>query len=162
MVSPADYRRRRALSWRIRAFVGILAIRHLGFAYAFVEGNGTLRRSRTFRYVFEVASPWTWAYLLAALGVLFVGGVFFPRERGIRALLVLSVGLSCALSAGTLLAEVLDPPTSSSIAAVAFLTFALKDLVVSGMVYANPIEELVSRTSETELRREHRRRSRDS
>lgn len=160
MVSPADYRRRSALSWRVRAYVAVLALRNVGFAYAFLEDEGAIERSRTFRYLFEVAPPRTWAFAFGFVGIAALGGLLWPREKGIRFLVVLSVGLSSAWAAGTLLGEILDPPTSSSIAAVAFVAFALKDLLVAGMVYVNPIEKLVEAVREEELESEGRRRRR--
>lgn len=136
------------MTWRIRAYVAAMAVRHLGFAFAMLEDDQALEASATFRYVFELAGSRTWAGILAGVGLACLGGVLWPREAGIRLLVVASVGISCAFAAGTVLAELLEPPRASSIAAVAFAAFAAKDLIVAGMVYANPVEQIVNRDDE--------------
>lgn len=136
------------MSWRIRAYAAVLALRHLGFGYAMIEDEGRLEGSSTFRFVFELAPAPVWAAMFFTIGVACVGGFLWPREWGIRLLVVASVGLSTAFAAGTLAAEIFEPPTASSIAVVAFLTFAAKDLIVASMAYVNPVEDLVTREQE--------------
>lgn len=145
MTSPADYRRRAQLSWRIRGYVAVLALRHIGFAMALMWDRRPLERSATFRYVFDLAGPSAWAWVYLALGVAALGGLVSPKEKGIRVLVVFSVGLSCAWASGTALAALVAPPAPSGLAVVAFISFALKDLIVAGMVYVNPLEQVARR-----------------
>lgn len=140
MTAPADYRRRARLSWRIRAYVAVLALRHLGFAASLLNDRDVFRASSSFRYVFDLLPPTGWAWLFAVLGVASLGGLISPREKGIRVLVVISVGISTAWAAGLVLAAVVAPPAPSGFAVVAFASFALKDLIVAGMIYVNPLE----------------------
>lgn len=136
---------REPISWLVRAYIAILCARHLGFAWALFEGNFQLRRSSGFRYVFDLAPISTWALIFAGVGVLAGGAVFWPRELGVRALLSVSVGISLAFAGGSILALVNQPPTATSLVPIAFGVFAAKDLIVSGMAFTNPVEDMVYR-----------------
>lgn len=130
----------------MRAYVGIFAFRHLGFAFAFAEDEYRLGSSPSFRYVFEVAAVHTWAGIFAGLGILGIGALVWPREIGIRSLLAVSVGTSLAFAGGSILAIANQPPLATSLVPIAFAVFAAKDLIVSGMAFTNPVEEMIRET----------------
>lgn len=161
MGAPADRRRRGGgISWRIRAYIAVLAFRLIGFAVAIKLDAEAVGSSSVFRYLFKVGSPTTWAIAHALIGIACIGGAVFPREKGIRALVTLSVGLSSAWATGAFLAMVVRPRAPGLLAVVAFVTFVAKDLIVAGMVYVNPIEKLVEGVRADEVEAAERRRRR--
>jgi hypothetical protein len=83
-------------------------------------------RSPAFDVIEQLAPLRTFAVLWLALGLVAVGGVLFPGERGIRGVLVTSFGLELLFGLGVLLG------TASSPAVVTWFTFAAIDLLVVG------------------------------
>lgn len=132
------------MSWRIRAYLAVVAFRHLGTAVVLHRDGDLFERSELFRYVFELAPAGVWLWIMVAMGLGAVGGVLWPRETGIRVLVALSVGITFAWAAGFVAAELILG-TRSTIATVLFVALALKDLIVSGMTYSNPLEAMVRR-----------------
>ena len=135
------------MSWRIRAYLAVVAFRHLGLAYTLHRDGELFERSELFLYVFELASVPVWTVLFVAMALAAVGGLLWPRETGIRAIIAASVGLTVAWAAGFVMAELMLG-TRATIATVLFVSLALKDLIVSGMTFANPLEAMVKRELE--------------
>lgn len=132
------------MSWRIRAYLAVVAFRHLGIAYTLHRDGELYKRSELFRYVFELLPVAAWLWIMVAMGLGAIGGVLWPRETGIRVLVAISVGITFAWAAGFVAAELLLG-TRATIATVLFVSLALKDLIVSGMAFANPLEAIVRR-----------------
>lgn len=132
------------MSWRIRAYLAVLAFRHLGLAYTLHRDEDLFERSELFLYVFELASVPVWTALFVAMALAALGGLLWPRETGIRAIIAASVGLTVAWAAGFVMAELMLG-TRATIATVLFVSLALKDLIVSGMSFENPLEAMVKR-----------------
>ena len=135
------------MSWRIRAYLAVVAFRHLGLAYTLHRDGELFERSELFRYVFELAPVPVWTVLFVAMALAAVGGLLWPRETGIRAIIAASVGLTVAWAAGFVMAELMLG-TRATIATVLFVSLALKDLIVSGMSFSNPLEAMVKRELE--------------
>ena len=144
------------MSWRIRAYLAVVAFRNLGTAYTLHRDGDLYERSDLFRYVFELAPVSVWLWIMVAMGLGAIGGVLWPRETGIRVLVAASVGITFAWAAGFVAAE-LVLGTRSTIATVLFVALALKDLIVSGMSFENPLEAMVRRDELDELEEEERR-----
>ena len=132
----------------MRAYVALFAFRHLGFGWALAEGDYQVGRASSFRYVFDLAAVEVWSGLFFGLGVLAIGALAWPREAGVRALLAVSVGISLAFAGGSILAIANQPPLASSLVPIAFVVFAGKDLIVSGMAFTNPVEEMIRHEDE--------------
>lgn len=143
---------REPISWRVRGYLAVLSFRHLGFGIGLLEGNRQIGGSAAFRYIFDVAGVEWWAAAFLVTGFFALGGIVWPRALPIRILLVASVGISLSFAGGTFLALLNQPPVASSIVPVAFAVFALKDLLVSGMSFENPIEAMVYREEHLEGR----------
>jgi len=131
------------VSWRIRALLCVVAFRHIGTAYA-LHADEILSTSPTFRTLFVVLPSGSWQIVLGALGIACIGGVLWPREVGIRALVIASVGVSAVWATSFIAAGIIDQ-AAAALPAVVFTSLALKDLIVAGMSYSNPLEAIVTR-----------------
>lgn len=114
------------LGWRLRVYLVIVAARSLGMGITYWVSAPRIWRSPAFDVIEVLAPLRTFAIVWLVLGLVAVGGVLFPGERGIRGVLVTSFGLELLFGLGVLLG------TASSPAVVTWFTFAAIDLLVVG------------------------------
>jgi hypothetical protein len=91
------------LGWRLRVYLAIVAARSLGMGATYWASAPRIWRSPAFDVIEQLAPLRTFAVLWLALGLVAVGGVLFPGERGIRGVLVTSFGLELLFGLGVLL-----------------------------------------------------------
>jgi hypothetical protein len=91
------------LGWRLRVYLAIVAARSLGMGVTYWASAPRIWRSPAFDVIEQLAPLRTFAILWLVLGLVAVGGVLFPGERGIRGVLVTSFGLELLFGLGVLL-----------------------------------------------------------
>lgn len=135
-------------SWRIRAYVGILALRHLGMATLLILDRARFDNLASLRVLFSIANPTLWAVALLLIGGLAVVALVVGKwfEGVGRTTCVLSVGMSLAWASSIGLAHV-ESSSSSLLLFIIFLSMGLKDLIVSSVPFVGPEEILDSETS---------------
>lgn len=133
------------MSWRIRAYLAVLAFRYFGSAWAIAQSKDLFEQSALFEYVFRIAPPDWWVVGFVLFGIVAVGAVLRPRILGIRAVLLVSVYLS-SLWAGAFVAAELLEDIPATLGTVLLLSLAAKDFIVSSMpAMVNPLEVIVKR-----------------
>jgi hypothetical protein len=130
------------MTWRIRAYLGVLAFRYIGLAIALMRAPEAFEPAPHFRHIFGIASLEWWAALFIMLGIAAIGAAIRPVALGIRYVLVASVGLTATWAAGFLAAELVDG-TRSAMGTIFLLALAAKDLIVASMPLVSPSDTMV-------------------
>lgn len=130
-------------SWRIRAYMAILALRHLGMAFLLILDKSRFDALASFKVLFSIANPALWATGLLVVGSMAVLALLVRKwfEEIGRGACVLSVGMSLAWASSIGLAHV-ESSSSSLLLFIIFLSMGLKDLIVSSMPFVDPEEIL--------------------
>ena len=82
------------LGWRLRAYTAIVGTRTIGAGAAYWLSAPRIRESPAFDIVREIAPLRTFAVVMVILGMLALGGVVHPNEKGLRVVMVGSFGLA--------------------------------------------------------------------
>lgn len=131
------------MSWRARAFLAILAGRHLLIG-ALCLAAPHLFRSTSFASLRQVMPLQVWGALLLVTGVQALGAAWTGGEWWARLVLVGSAGLTGAWAAGFVaaaLAGQLDAPSLP----ITWASLTAKDLVISAMPLRTPLEDVLLR-----------------
>lgn len=131
------------VSCRVRAWIAVLAFRHLAVSIV-LAANGSYYVSREpFSVIFALSPPWVWATIFGTIGVAALGVFAFPSETRTRVLVVVSVGVTLLWALGFIAAQVSEPGQPGVLVAIAFLALAAKDAVFVSMPILDPHSERV-------------------
>lgn len=131
------------MSWRARAFLSIMAARHLAVGLLCIF-SAELFTSPSFETLRKVLPLPVWGALLVVTGLQAVGAAATGGELWARLVLVGSAALTAAWCAAFIASAItgdLDAPSLP----ITWASLTLKDLVVSAMPLRTPLEDVVRR-----------------
>lgn len=129
------------MSWRARAFLTIMAARHLAVGILCIY-TADLFTSPSFETLRRVLPLEVWGALLVVTGLQAVGAAATGGELWARLVLIGSAALTAAWCAAFVAVAVtgdLDAPSLP----ITWAALTLKDLVVSAMPLRTPLEDVV-------------------
>lgn len=130
------------MTWRARAYMMIMALRHLGVGGFCLLGPDQFT-SDAYHVIRQLLPLQAWGVLLLAIGVNALLSIIYENEWWARLTLTASVTATVAWGAAFLAAGV-QGRLGSPIGPIIWLVLALKDLVVAAMPLRSPFEDLVS------------------
>lgn len=131
------------MSWRARAYLLTLTLRHFGVGIVCLAASDRFTSS-SYDSIRRIAPLEVWGVLLVAVGVHAALAVVFDNEMWARWVMVASAAITAGWACGFTLAwgqGSLDAPPLP----ITWTAFTLKDLIVSGMSLRVPFEEVARR-----------------
>lgn len=128
------------MTWRARAYLMILASRHIGVGAFCLWGTAQFR-SDAYHVIIDVMPLQAWGVLLLAIGINALLAIIYENEWWARLTLTASIAATVAWGAGFLAAGI-QGRLASPIGPIIWFVLALKDLVVAAMPLRSPFEDL--------------------
>lgn len=118
------------MNMRLRAYVAVIAFRHITTAVILYVDRFRYREFKSFLTLFEIASPTEWAILAAAVGLAAVVAVVTQGLLITRIALYGSVFISIVWAASFLFTK-LEVPSTSFLLLSLYGALAAKDFIVT-------------------------------
>lgn len=131
------------MTWRARAYLLVLTLRHFGVGLLCLT-IPEMFTSTSYEPIRRTIPLPVWGALLVVIGVHAALAVVWDSDMWGRVVLIGSATLTGAWAAGFMLAALagqLDSPPLP----IMWTAFTLKDLIVSGMAFRLPLEEVARR-----------------
>jgi hypothetical protein len=131
------------VSWRARAFLGILAFRHLGVGVLCLFAPHWFTSS-SYDVIRRLLPLQVWGVLLVLVGLQAIGALSVRGETWARVVLIASASLTAAWAAGFIAAAFsrhLDAPPLP----ITWAALTGKDLIVSALPLRTPLEDVARR-----------------
>lgn len=135
-VAPAQQ-----MTWRARAYMMILALRHLGVGgFCFFAADQF--HGHSFAVITSLLPLQAWGALCLVVGINALFALIYENEWWARCAITASVGVTLAWAAGFFAAG-MQGKLAAPIGPVVWGSLALKDLVVAAMPLRSPFEHLM-------------------
>lgn len=135
------------MTFRARAYLSAVALRHAGIGWYCVIAPVMARRGRTVELLEVVMTLRAWGYLLLVIAAVTVATVASGLVVAARVVLIASATVSGWWSAA-LVASIFSPGGLGVMPlAVTWVALMAKDLVVAGLPLETPLEDAVERVS---------------
>ena len=122
---------------RIRAYLAVIALRHLLVGAAVWRSRGELADTAALADMVQLAPLEWWCIAMFAVSALVAVEVVYPREFPGRFMVVASIALTTAIAVSLLLSFAEDPQVTG-ILAILFLTLVAKDFLIVGLKWSYP------------------------
>lgn len=129
------------MTWRARAYMVILGLRHLGIG-AFCLFASRQFHGQSFNPVKSVLPLQAWGVAFVCIGANAFLALIYENEWWARMAITASIGVTIAWAAGFAVAGVQGMATAP-IGPIVWGSLALKDLVVAAMPLRSPFEHLL-------------------